>query len=259
MVAEDPLAALAALPGVTEACQAARDAVDAVLWDRGVRSRAAEIAAESALEGARDSAALDGVDVPLDRVRSGQAMDSSPMGRLVTAALAVTGEARGQVDMWGRAPLQALAHLHLVAARGFCDDDQLGRPRAGEPDDPLRMGGVPPASEVPPRLDLLARTVTAPTSAPAVLVAGVVHGELLTLRPFAWGSGLVARSAVRLVLAARGVDPDLLTVPEAGMVAQGRSSYVRSLRAFATGSPEGVAEWLVWNARAIELGARRVL
>ena len=43
-----------------------------------------------------------------------------------------------------------------------------------------------------------------------MLVAAIAHGELMTLQPFRWGSGLIARASVRLVLASRGVDPDLL-------------------------------------------------
>ncbi len=35
------------------------------------------------------------------------------------------------------------------------------------------------------------------------LVAGIAHAEIAVLRPFAWGSGLIARATVRLVLAAR--------------------------------------------------------
>ena len=101
----------------------------------------------------------------------------------------------------------------------------------------------------------LADVLTRPTTAPAILVAAITHGELIAVQPFRWGSGLIARAAVRLVLAARGVDPDLLGCPEAGMLSLGRTTYVASVRAYRSGEPEGVAEWIRWNASAIGFGA----
>ena len=62
------------------------------------------------------------------------------------------------------------------------------------------------------------------------------------MRPFAWGSGLLARASVRLVLASRGVDPSLFSIPEHGMLEMGRPAYVKALRAYATGTREGVSE-----------------
>lgn len=219
-----------------------------------MRARAADIAAASALTGARDSAALEGADVSLDVIRAG--LDESPLGRAVASSLAVTAAVPGQVDAWQRAPLQVLAHLHALAARGFEDADALGRPRQhDEVIDPLHMGAPLPWSEVADRLVGLADALTEPTEAPAMLVAAIAHGELMTLQPFRWGSGLIARASVRLVLASRGVDPDLLACPEAGMLSLGRSSYVAALRAYRSGEPAGVAEWIRWNASAIGFGA----
>ena len=162
----------------------------------------------------------------------------------------------GQVDPWQRAPLQVLAHLHALAARGFEEADALGRPRQhDEVVDPLHMGTPLPWSEVSDRLVGLADVLTQPTEAPALLVAAIAHGELMTLQPFRWGSGLIARASVRLVLASRGVDPDLLGCPEAGMLSLGRSSYVAALRGYRSGEPAGVAEWIRWNASAVGFGA----
>lgn len=230
--------------------------MDALLWDRSVRARAAEIVAASALVGARDSAALEGAEMSLDAVRSG--LDSSPLGRAVAASVAVTAAVPGQVDTWGRAPLQVLAHLHSLAARGFADPDDLGRPRqTDEVVDPLHIGAAVPWRAIPERLTGLAHLLTSPTDAPALLVASIAHGELLALRPFRWGSGLVARAAVRLVVAARGLDPDLLSCPEAGMLSLGRTSYVAAVRGYLSGEPEGMAEWVAWNAAAVGFGASR--
>ncbi len=219
-----------------------------------MRARAAETAAASALVGARDSAALEGAELSLDVVRAG--LDDSPVGRAVAASVAVTAAVPGQVDAWLRAPLQVLAHLHVIAARGFEDDDVLGRPRLDEVViDPLHIGALPVSGAISDRLIGLADTLTAPTRAPAILVAAIAHGELLALRPFRWGSGLIARASVRLVLASRGVDPDLLSCPEAGMLSLGRSSYVAALRGYVSGEPTGVAEWIRWNASAVGYGA----
>lgn len=204
--------------------------------------------------GARDSAALEGADLSLDVVRAG--LDDSPLGRAVAASLAVTSAVPGQVDIWQRAPLQVLAHLHALSARGFDPDDDLGRPRRhDEVVDPLHTGPCTAWQEVPDRLVALAGVLTDSTSAPAIVVAAIAHGELMALQPFRWGSGLIARATVRLVLAGRGVDPDLLACPEAGMLSLGRGSYVAALRAYRTGEPAGVAEWIRWNAAAVGFGA----
>ena len=59
IVPDDVLAPLADLPGVREAGDRARANVDSVLWDRGVRGRAAEVAAVSRLRGGWATAAID--------------------------------------------------------------------------------------------------------------------------------------------------------------------------------------------------------
>lgn len=222
-----------------------------------MRARAAEVARESAVRGARDSAALDGAEITMEALRG--RLDDSPLGRAVAAAVAVTADLPAQVDTWQRAPLQVLAHLHVIAARSFASDSELGRPRTSDDViDPLHIGVVPPVAEVSPRLASLADLITTPSDAPAIVQAAVVHGELLTLRPFAWGSGLIARAGVRLVLASRGVDPDLMTAPEAGMLSLGRRSYVDGLRDYMSGDPAAMARWIEWNAGAIGFGARSV-
>jgi hypothetical protein len=262
-VPTDLLAPLLDLPGVADAVTAARDAVDEVLWDRGVRARAGEIVGASRMRGGWASAAIDGAEVRPDALVSGDALDGSPMGRVVAAALAVQTEIPLLVDTFGRAPLQALSRLHAVAATGFVPDDERGRLRTTDTaDDPLRLGGLPPYADASRRTTQLAAVLTAPTEAPALVVAAVAHGEMAVLRPFPWGSGLVARATTRLVLATRGLDPDGLTVPEAGLYAAGRPAYAEALRAYASGDPDGVAQWIVLHAETVRVGAaetRRIL
>ena len=248
----DALAALSVLPDVQAACDVARTEIDALLWRRDIRSAAAEVAADSRVRGARDSAAIDGADVAV--------ADDSPMGRVLEAAERVTAAVPGQVEAFGRAPLQVLAHLHALTAVGFCEPDQLGRPRRDDSaDDPLLLGNLPTAANVATRLSLLTDILTTPTTAPALVVAAIAHGELAVLRPFRWGSGLVARAVVRLVMAERGVDPSLFSIPEHGYLELGRSSYVSALRSYASGSPEGMSQYLVWHATALAAGARAVV
>ena len=84
-----------------------------------------------------------------------------------------------------------------------------------------------------------------------MVVAAIVHAELMTLQPFTYGSGLVARAVDRLVLSSRGVDPDNWAVPEAGLHALGRPTYARGLRAYAGGD---VAQWVQLYCRGLADG-----
>jgi hypothetical protein len=248
----DPLAVLAADETVAVAVQAAREEIDALLWRRDVRGAAAEVAAASIQRGARDSAALDGADVVLP--------DESPMGRVLEAALRLTAAVPTQADVFAGAPLQAWAHLNALTAHGFVPAEDLGRPRSADmADDPLHLGTVVPAQAAAERLAMLAQTLTSPTEAPAIVVAAVAHAELATVRPFAWGSGLLARATTRLVLASRGVDPSLFSIPERGMLEQGRPAYVRALKAYSSGTLEGVTEFIVWHAVSVAMGAKAVV
>jgi len=262
-VPSDPLSLLVDLPGVGEAVDRARSAVDGVLWDRAVRAKVGDVVAGSRLRGAWASAAIDGAEVRPGALVSGDVLDGSPIGRVVAASLALQTEIPTQVDAFGRAPLQVLSRLHTVVAAGFVDDEQRGRLRTDVvADDPLRLGGLPDASDASRRITALAGVLTRPTSAPALVVAAVAHAEVAVTRPFAWGSGLVARSLTRLVLAARGLDPDGVTVPEAGLFAAGRTAYAEALRGYAGGEPDGVARWLVLHAETVRVGAdesRRIL
>ena len=248
----DPLASLAALPGVADEMTAAREAIDAVMWDRRVRAASLEVARQSELRGASASAALEGADLAI--------VEDSPMGRTLLAAQAVTEQVRHEVRTWEHAPLQVLATLHAVAVLALGHDDEPGRPRTAAVDldpgvDPLRIGMLAPADVVADRLQALARVLVQPTQAPGLVVAAVVHGELLALRPFRVGSGLVARAAVRCVLASRGVDPSAFTIPEEGMLASGRPAYVRGVQDFASGDPERMASSLIGFARSCAQGA----
>jgi hypothetical protein len=232
--APDPLAPLLDLPGVADGVTRARTAVDALLGNRTLRRRSADVSAESSLRGAWASAALSGHEVALEDVRSG-ALDNDA---IVQGALRAQSSIGALADTWTRAPRQALARLHALAAADLIAADDLGRPRPG-------TAG---------RLDTLA-AVLAATSAPAVVVAAIVHGELLGLDAFAPVSGIVARAAVRLTLVERGLDPKSLVLVEAGH-RELRPAYDDALKAYRTATPEGIARWLVHCADAIVAGAQ---
>ena len=251
----DVLAQIAELPRIAPAVHRSRDAVDQLLWDRQARSVASELARQSQLRGAWASAAMEGAEIPLDSVLVGR-IEDSPMGEKVRRSVVVTEGVPPLVDVFEKAPLQAWARLSALASAGLVPEDQVGRPRQGmEADDPLRLGALPSPQECADRLTALGTVCVSPSTAPAIVTAAVVHAELAVLRPFVHGSGLVARASIRLVLASRGVDPDLLTIPEAGLLGAGRPKYVRALNSYAEGSSDGMVAWVTWFCDAVRLGA----
>lgn len=265
MPVTDPLAPLLELPGVADAVAEARAAVDRLLAHRVLRRRSAEVTAESALRGARASAELEGAGIELERLR-GQLMAGSGTAlpsKDACGAATVDGAIRLHADLgsvlasWRHSPRQALARLHVLAASDLVEDaERLGRPRTGVApyDDVLGLGPAPDPLEVSARLDGLFRVLLA-TKVPAVVVAAVVHGELLALRPFGTVDGLVARAAARLVLIDRGLDPKAVSAPEVGH-AELHHDYAEAARAFVHGGPSGVGRWLAHCAEAVALGAR---
>ncbi|MDJ0461535.1 oxidoreductase [Streptomyces sp. H27-C3] len=255
----DPLEALGSLPGVPEAVDSVRKAVDQVYGHRVMRRRSNEITAEAALRGARGSAALSGADWALEEVRRRTDFSQDAESRTVGGALRLTAEAGQLLSVWRQSPLRVLARLHLVAAGGADVSDELvGRPRlAGEPvDEPLVELAVPGADEVAGRLEGLSGLVVAGGSAPALVTAAVVQGELLALRPFGSHNGLVARTAGRIVLIGSGLDPKSVCPLEVGHAELGRAAYVAALDGYVSGTPAGMAAWIAHCGRAVELGAR---
>ncbi|MER7665541.1 MULTISPECIES: oxidoreductase [unclassified Streptomyces] len=254
----DPLAALGSLPGVPDAVDSVRKAVDRVYGHRVMRRRSTEVTSEAALRGARASAALSGADWALEEVRRRTDFGVEPEARTVGAALRLTAEAGQLLSVWRQSPIRVLARLHLVAASGAGDDETVGRPRlAGEPvDEPLIEAPMPEAGEVNGRLDGLAELIISGSSAPALVTAAVVHGELLALRPFGTFNGLVARTAERIVLIGSGLDPKSICPAEVGHAEQGRAAYVAAFDGYRSGTPEGMAAWIAHCGRSVELGVR---
>jgi hypothetical protein len=219
---------------VREAADGARAGIDRLLGHKVLRRESAGVSTESALRGARASAALEGVDVPLTDLRAGNVEDP-----LVQGALRVSAGLGSMVETWSRAPGQVLARLHVLAAADLVESAALGRPAP-------HAGG---------RLSGLFALATGTTSAPAVLIAALVHGELASMAPFGTADGVVARAAARLTGITRGLDPKAVSVPEVGFAELGRDAYAEALDGYASGTRLGVAGWLVHCCRATEHGA----
>jgi len=236
----DPLAPLAELPGVAEAGDEAREALGRAHRHRVNLRGWPATAAEAALRAARASSVLDGGSLTLS-----EAGEADPvLAGALRVSEALEGGQTSLVGVWQRAPLQAIARLHALAAADLADEDRLGRPRGD--------------SEVGQRLALLADIVTGGTKVPAPVLAAVVHGELLTLEPFGTADGVVARAVSRLVTIASGLDPHGLGVPEMYWM-QRSGDYRAAARGFASGTPDGLTAWLVLSAEALHAGGREAL
>ena len=277
----DPLLPLAELPGVADAVARARAACEELRWHEAFRRRWREVRAEATVRSARASAALEGAAVPLavlrDAARGAGPVPDDAQGRVAFGALRAAAEVERLLPVLGARDAatlppfgQLLARLHAAAAAGLVDAslaadagagagdagrvDDVGRPRGAAPTRDLAgLGPAPSGNEVSARLELLGEVVRT-SRAPALVVAGVVHGELLALRPFAVGSGVVARATFRLLAAARGLDPTGAVVADVAWLGS-VNGYLGAAAGFATGSPAGVAAWLVACADAVRVGA----
>lgn len=205
------------------------------------------------MRAARASAALDGADprLPTDEP-AGSVTDP-----ILAGAVRIAESIGLLLGTWQRAPLQALARLHVLAAADMVDDspnhhqvggwhdlpvtDALGRPRADD--------------EVSARLTMLAGIVAGRPAVPGVVLAAVVHAELLALAPFRLANGVVARAAARLTAVGTGLDSKGLAVPEVGHLRR-RQEYRTALAGYASGEPQGVTAWLLHCCEAWLIGAR---
>lgn len=237
----DLLAPLLDFPGVADAAEAARSALGRAHRHRANLRKWPVTAAESAVRGARSSSALDGGGIRLEAASGSQ--DPVLAGAL-RVAQAIEGGATNLVSTWQRAPLQALARLHALAAADLVDEAELGRPRQ--------------SPEVTARLDLVTRLATGGSTAPAPVLAAVAHGEIVSLAPFGSADGVVARAVSRLVTVASGLDPHGLGVPEVYWLRRAEE-YRAAAAGFATGQADAVAAWLLLCLRALEDGAREAL
>ncbi|MCD6640705.1 MAG: oxidoreductase, partial [Nocardioides sp.] len=172
----DPLAWINDLEGVPSAFAAARDGIDALLRDRGLRRTTPEMTAASLLKGAHASAVLEGSSSTLEEVTEGGGDEiAQDAVRLSASMLALA-------PLLKTAPLQAIARLHAVAGQGVLPAEELGRPRDAASAD---------------RLQAVAQMLLASTGTPALVVAAIAHADVATAAPFASHNGIVARALER--------------------------------------------------------------
>ena len=251
------------LDGVREAVDAARDACTQLRWHEALRRRIPEASAESRVRGAWASAFLDGAELPVDLVRDlvrgarpwPEHLD--PVEEVLRGAIQATAETEHVRGLLVRSPAQALARLHVAAASGMLPAEQVGRPRRdGESSREFVDLGMPPApADIPARLAGVGELIGLAGEVPVVVAAALVHAELAVVRPFVRGNGLVARAAERALIAAAGLDPTGVAVPEAGWLAGGGTAYLGALTAYASGTPQGVGLWLRQAAEAMTRAA----
>lgn len=131
---------LAGLEGVGSAARAARDAIDVLLRDRGLRKVGSDITAEALLRGAHASAALAGSPATLEEVRRGAA-DPRAIG-----AVRMTSELMSLAPQVDTAPVQVWTRLHQLAAVELGTPDQLGHLRTSREPLPDDIAGLPGAA-----------------------------------------------------------------------------------------------------------------
>lgn len=256
------VAQLARLPQVPQAVDAAREACTALRWHPALRRRIPEASAESRVRGATASAALDGaqmsVTIVRDVFRGARRLPEhpDPVERTIGAALRATAEAEHVRAMVTSAPRQALARLHVAAMADLLPPDQVGRPRTGSEDsrEMLELGPAPSASEAGERLTQLCELLQGSAHLPTVVVAAIVHAELVAARPFVHGNALVARAFERALVWGSGLDPTGVAVPEQAHHSM-ETDYHGGLAAYASGDPQGVRLWILHEATALTRAA----
>ena len=223
LVVPDPLTDLARLEGVPSGLAAARDAVDAVLTDHGLRATSAEQVADALLTGARASAQL--TDDPQ---------------RWLAGAIRLSAELPMLAAVLRVAPGQALARAHTLAASGAVAGDKVGRLRR--------------TAEVTSRVSGLTELLTGRSEAPALVLAAIAHAEIASVSPFGTADGLVARAVERMVLISSGFDPRGVIATEVGHLRR-RQDYRELLSGYQDGSVDGVRDWILHVAQAAVDGA----
>ncbi len=161
----------------------------------------------------------------LDAMRAGTDTDLADESVAEVQALEYLGvraglESDDLVDALLADPQRSLATLHRRVTRGLLDDAHAGRPRTTEqavhdssvgriiffPSDP---------ADIARDVNLLAGWLeTAAAREHGLIVSGTVQHELLRIHPFEAANGRLARTAARLLLRSRGLDPSSLAAAE---------------------------------------------
>ncbi|MBD2759869.1 Fic family protein [Yimella sp. cx-573] len=257
------VSALAKLSDVPEAIADVRDACTALRWHPALRRRIPEASAESRVRGATASAALEGAQMSVTVVRDvfrgarQWPAQPDPVDQTVAAALRASAESEAVRTMVRSAPRQALARLHVAAMSQLLPGDQVGRPRQGDEDarELLELGAAPAAREANTRLTGVLHLLERSEDLPLLVVAAIVHAELVCARPFVRGNGIVARAFERSLVWGGGLDPTGVAVPEQAHHSLA-TDYHGGLAAYASGDPEGVRLWILHEATVLQRAAQ---
>ncbi len=225
---------LTAGPGVAAAVEEARDALAALALHPANRRGWPTSAAAAGIRAARASAALDGGDPGLD------AQDTAVTDPVLAGAIRCSAAVGTLAPVFGRAPLQALARLHTLAAADLTRSEALGRP-VRDPEVAGRLAGI--------------AAMVSGSGWPAPVLVSVVHAEIAAVRPFGEANGVVARAAARLAMVHTWLDPHALGVPEVACLRSG-GRYEDLLDGYRTRAPGAVDAWLLFHCRALADGAR---
>ena len=244
----DPLAPLAELPGVPEAVERASDFI-ARAHRHPANLRGWDVTgSESVLRGAPASAQLDGGTPRLPE--DGQVEDPILAGSLRAAELLAPDGIAETRTTWQRAPLQVIAKINAVASPQMSDENF--RAKAAHNAEFLVPGRPKRATDG--RLQLLGSLIAGGTKVNSVVLSAIIHGELLTLEPFADANGVTARACSRLATITGGLDPRGLGVPEVWWNRH-RDEYRAKAAAFAKGGSEAMAEWIIFHAEGLAEGS----
>lgn len=268
------LSQVAADERVRAAEAAVREACGELRWNEALRRRWREARAEAAIRGAIVSGGVEGAVVSAEVLREHVAAGSLTEAATGDPGLdAVAGLWRAgsrlvgwMPDLVGRGrpvvpPARSLlAVLHRdvagpLAAGGRVGLEEVGVPRTGR----IRVreggpGAAPQEEELAARLEGLLELIEA-ERAPALVRAAIVHAEMLSARPFTAGNAAVGRLLVRHLLVRDGVEPTGTAVSD---LYPGRvpGAYAEAAGAYASGTMEGVAAWVVWQAEAVLAGVQ---
>lgn len=245
---------------VADLAMDARAACDAVARSPRSGSALPRLQAEAALRAAHGGLVLDGVRLGLDELRDvarGLAVPTpGPAGAMVSGALRVAADVQrtsltGTDWTAGAESLpQRLARWHAMATADLVGlgggVGVPGRMRdAEQPVDLLGLGVAPVGDALSQRMAALAVLLAQPLppTVSGVVVAAVAHGELLALRPFPQGNGVVARALLRWHLVTLGTDRTGTIVPEA-VWSEAPDRYLAAAAGYASGEWPRVVAWV---------------
>lgn len=266
------LRAVAADPRVRDAETAVREASTALRWNEALRRRWREARAEASVRGAVASATVEGAVVPEGLLREAVAARSltdaltgdpslDAAAGLWRAGVRLSGwwpDLRGPVRPSQPPPRALLAALHRdvvgpLAAAGRIRLAEVAAPRpAGTAPIEGGPGQAPDGPGLDVRLQGLLHLIDVP-AAPALVRAAVVHAETACARPFTAGNAAVGRLLARHLVTRDALEPTGVAVAEL-WAARVPGGYAQALAAYASGSAEGVVDWVLWQAEALLVG-----